>query len=186
MNRLLAQWFGCLRLAGIVNIVHAEGRRGGGCRERSGSSMSKETMLIDDVTDHVIGAAIELHRDAGPGLLESFYEAALALYLERRRLRSRRQAAVRFEFAGKLFDEAFRADLIVEDAVIVEAKSVTKLDPVFARQLRTCLKLTGLSVGLVLNFGGSSLIHGLRRVVNNLVPSPDSRLRINQRREAER
>lgn len=136
-------------------------------------------MEIDEITDQILGAAIAIHREFGPGLMESVYEAILARELELRGLSVRRQQIVRFSYAGMVFDEAFRADLIVEDVVVVELKSVSRLEPVFARQLLTYLRLLRLPVGIVLNFGASKLTEGIKRVVNNLPPSSPSRLRVN-------
>jgi len=124
-------------------------------------------MNVNDVTDQILGAAVAIHTELGPGLLESVYEALLARALELRGLRCRRQQAVKLEYAGVSFDEAFRADLIVEDLVIIEIKSVVRLEPVFARQLLTYLRLTGKEVGLLINFGGHSLAGQTKRVVNN-------------------
>jgi GxxExxY protein len=90
-------------------------------------------MEINDITDEVLGTAVAIHSEIGPGLLESVYEALMARGLQDRGLRVRRQHPIRLERQGVTFDEAFRADLIVEDLVIIEIKSVAKLDPVFAR-----------------------------------------------------
>jgi iron complex transport system substrate-binding protein len=124
-------------------------------------------MNVNDVTDQILGAAVAIHTELGPGLLESVYEALLARALELRGLHCRRQQAVKLVYAGVSFDEAFRADLIVEDLVIVEIKSVVRLEPVFARQLLTYLRLTGKEVGLLINFGGHSVAGQTKRVVNN-------------------
>jgi len=136
---------------------------------------------LDDITDAIISAAIQIHRDLGPGLLESVYEAVLARALEKRGLHVQRQTMIRFEYDGMVFDEGFRTDLIVERQVIVELKSVESLAPVFAKKLLTYLRLTDKHVGLLLNFGANTLTEGLRRVVNNLPPSASPRLRVNQR-----
>ena len=124
-------------------------------------------MDVNDITDQILGAAVAIHKELGPGLLESVYEALLARALEGRGLHVRRQHAIRFAYDGVTFDEAFRADMIVEDRVIVEIKSVAKLDPVFGRQLLTYLRLTGIEVGLLVNFGGYSFAGQTRRIVNN-------------------
>ena len=126
-------------------------------------------------------AALRIHRELGPGLLESVYEAILARALENRGFRVDRQRAIRFAYDGLVFEEGFRADLVVEDRVIVEVKSVEQLARAHSKQLLTYLKLTNTRVGLLINFGAPTLREGLRRVVNGFEPSAVSRLRVNQR-----
>ena len=135
---------------------------------------------LDDITGAIIDAAIEIHRDLGPGLLESVYEALLARALEKRGLHVERQTIVRFEYDGLVFDEGFRTDLLVEQQVIVELKSVERLAPVHSKQLLTYLRLMDKRVGLLINFGGNTLMDGLHRVVNQLPPSASPRLGVNQ------
>jgi iron complex transport system substrate-binding protein len=135
---------------------------------------------IDDITGTIIDAAVRVHRDLGPGLLESVYEVVLARWLEKRGLFVERQKAVSFEYDGIRFDEGFRVDLLVEKRVVVELKSVEKLAPVHGKQLLTYLRLLNLPVGLLLNFGAPILKEGLHRVVNNFIPSASPRLRVNQ------
>jgi len=138
---------------------------------------------IDELTGIIVDAAYKIHTGLGPGLLESVSEAVWARELERRGLRVKRQALVSFDYDGMHFDEGLRIDLLVEDVVIVELKSVEKLAPVHSKQLLTYLRLMNLSVGLLINFGGATLKEGLHRIVNNYVPdrSASSRLRVNQR-----
>jgi GxxExxY protein len=88
---------------------------------------------LDDITEAILDAAIQIHRDLGPGLLESVYEAVLARALEKRGFHMERQTAVRFQYDGLVFEEGFRTDLIVDDQVIVELKSVERLAPCTAR-----------------------------------------------------
>ena len=135
---------------------------------------------LDDITEAIIDAAIQIHRDLGPGLLESVYEAVLARALEKRGFHVERQTIIRFEYDGLVFEEGFRTDLIVEHQVIVELKSVERFAPVHGKTLLTYLRLTNKRVGLLLNFGGNTLTEGLRRVVNDLPPSASPRLRVNQ------
>lgn len=135
---------------------------------------------IDDITGAIVDAAVQLHRDLGPGLLESVYEVVLARALARRGLFVERQKAVSFVYDGMGFDEGFRVDLLVEKRVVVELKSVEKLAPVHGKQLLTYLRLLNLPVGLLLNFGAPTLKEGLHRVVNNFIPSASPRLRVNQ------
>jgi iron complex transport system substrate-binding protein len=121
-----------------------------------------------------------MHSDLGPGLLESVYEVVLARSLHRRGFRVVRQQAMGFQYDGMSFDEGFRADLVVEDRVIVELKSLQRLAPVHAMQLLTYLRLTNLQVGLLINFGAESLRDGIQRIVNDLPASASPRLRVNQ------
>jgi len=117
-------------------------------------------------------------------LLESVYEVVLARQLERRGLSVQRQVPVSFQFAGTRFDEGFRVDLLVENLLMVELKSVEKLAPVHFKQALTYLRLLNRSVGLLINFGGATLKEGLHRIVNNYMPPQDPsprtpRLRVN-------
>ena len=136
-------------------------------------------MHVDEITGQIIETAIAIHRELGPGLLESVYEAVLAHELRAIGFGVRRQQSVRLIYHGITFDEAFRADLVVEDCVIVELKSVARLEPVFAKKLLTYLRLTTLPVGLILNFGGVTLREGIKRVVNNAPRDAASRVRVN-------
>ena len=135
---------------------------------------------LDDITGAIVDAALKIHTGLGPGLLESVYEAVLARALERRGFYTERQKVIRFEYDGMVFDEGFRTDLIVDDRVIVELKSVEKLAPVHSKQLLTYLRLMNFPVGLLINFGAATLKEGLHRIVNNLQPSASPRLRVNQ------
>jgi iron complex transport system substrate-binding protein len=125
---------------------------------------------IDTVSADVIDAAIRIHRELGPGLLESVYETVLAASLQRRGYRVDRQKPVDIEFDGMRFPAAFRVDLLVDERLIVEIKSVEQLNPVHAKQLITYLRLTKQPVGLILNFAGETMKEGIRRLVNNYRP----------------
>ncbi len=140
------------------------------------------SLEIDDITAIIVDAAYHIHANLGPGLLESVYEVVLARELERRGLSVRRQVSVSFEYDGMHFDEGLRLDLLVEEKVIVELKSVESLAPVHFKQLLTYLRLTHLSVGLLINFGAATLKDGIQRVVNNYRPSASARLRVNSSR----
>ena len=129
---------------------------------------------IDRISGDVIDLAIRIHRELGPGLLESVYEAVLAGKLAAMGYRVVRQYPVEIEFDGMRFDVAFRIDLLVDDRIIVEVKSVDKLAPVHAKQVLTYLRLTKQPVGLLINFGGETLKEGVRRLVNNYNPSAPS------------
>jgi len=143
--------------------------------------MEEEDMKeIDDITGAVVDAEVNIHKELGPGLLESVYEAVLARVLERRGFQVERQKPVRFEYDGMIFDDGFRTDLLIESRVVVELKSVETLAPVHSKQLLTYLRLMHLSVGLLINFGAATLKEGLHRIVNNLSSSASPRLRVNQ------
>jgi iron complex transport system substrate-binding protein len=124
----------------------------------------------DRLTGEIVDAALKLHRALGPGLLESVYEALLAKELERRGLRAARQTPISFEYDGLSFRDAFRVDLLVESRVVVELKSVERLAPVHSKQLLTYLRLMNLPVGLLINFGASTLKEGLHRIANSRAP----------------
>jgi GxxExxY protein len=129
---------------------------------------------LDDITGAIVDTALQMHRDLGPGLLESVYEAIVARALERRGLRVERQKVIRIEYQGMVFEEGFRADLVVETQVIVEIKSVDQLARQHAKQLLTYLKLANIQVGLLINFGAPTLRQGLRRIVNGYEPRTSS------------
>jgi len=136
-------------------------------------------MDVEEICTEVIDAAFHLHRELGPGLLESVYEVVLAKTLELRGLRNERQKAIPIEFRGIQFEEGFRADLIVSDGLLVEIKSVTQLAPVHGKQLLTYLRLLNMPLGLLINFSAPTFKEGVRRVVNNH-HFASSRLRVNQ------
>lgn len=135
---------------------------------------------IEAITGDVLDVALRLHKQLGPGLLESVYEAVLAAKLASMGYGVSRQKPVDIEFEGLLLESAFRVDLLVDERLIVEIKSVENLSPVHAKQLLTYLRLTNRPVGLLINFGGATLKEGVRRVVNDYIPSASSRLRVNQ------
>ncbi len=116
----------------------------------------------------IVDACIKIHTKLGPGLMESVYEAVLARELRKRGLTVERQVPVSIEWEGEVFDEGFRADLIVNNLVIIELKSVEQVAKVHKKQLLTYLKLTGMHLGLLTNFGAEVMKEGLSRVVNGL------------------
>lgn len=128
-------------------------------------------MNDDFISAEIIDAALEVHRRLGPGLLESVYEAMLELSLVRRGLKVERQQVFPFEVDGLRFKEGVRVDMLVEGRIVLELKSVEQLLPVHTKQLLTYLRVLGLPVGLLLNFGAATLKAGLRRVVNNYSPT---------------
>ena len=127
--------------------------------------MEKER--FEFLAGQIFKAALEVHRNLGPGLLESVYETVLAGALARRGLRVDRQVPVDIDYDGMHFVAAFRLDLLIDEQLILEIKSVESLKNLHAKQLLTYLRLTGNPVGLLLNFSGETMKEGIRRVVNN-------------------
>ena len=123
-------------------------------------------MLVEEqLTERIIGAAIEVHRTLGPGLLESVYEECLCHELGLRDLKFERQVALPLQYKGISVSVGYRADLIVEGAILLELKAVERLLPVHEAQLLTYLRLSGMHVGLLLNFNTSVMKHGIVRRV---------------------
>lgn len=119
-----------------------------------------------EITEKIIGAAIEVHRHVGPGLLESVYEAILAYELDLQGLAVERQKPLPLTYKGLSFDEGYRLDLVVADAVIVELKCVDAILSIHEAQLLSYLKLTGLKTGLLINFKVPVLVQGVKRLSN--------------------
>jgi GxxExxY protein len=117
----------------------------------------------------IVDCALDLHRNLGPGLLETVYEVTLARAHERRGLGVQRQVAVPIEYQGETFSEGFRADLIVGKLVIVELKSIERVTPAHKKQLLTYLRLTGLKLGYLLNFGEALMRDGITRTINGSI-----------------
>ena len=118
----------------------------------------------DPVTREIIGRAIAIHRELGPGLLESVYEYFLALEIRKSGLKVERQKCIPVEYDGHFVDLGFRPDLIVDSAVIVEIKTVQKLAPVHEAQLLSYLRLASLERGLLINFHAYRLTEGIKRL----------------------
>jgi GxxExxY protein len=116
----------------------------------------------------IIDAAIAVHRELGPGLLESVYEAVLAQELKDRGLKAERQVSIPIVCRGMKFDEGFRADIVVEGKVIVELKSVESVNNAHKKQLLTYLRLARMKLGFLLNFGAAVMKDGITRTVNGL------------------
>ena len=129
---------------------------------------AQRVMIENEVSGAIVDAAYKVHTTLGPGLLESVYETVMDFELRRRKLQVRRQVLVSIVYEGVLLEEGFRADLIVEDKVIVELKSVESVHPVHKKQLLTYLRLADKRVGLLINFNVSLIKDGISRVVNNL------------------
>ena len=130
----------------------------------------QRVMLIEapfnETTGEIIAAAIEVHRTLGPGLLESTYSECLQMELAMRRLRYVTQHTLPIVYKGRTLDTSYRVDLIVEDCVVVEVKSVAAILPVHRAQVLTYLRLTGCPAGLLINFHVAKLMDGVRRVVS--------------------
>jgi len=135
---------------------------------------------VEEVSAIVVDTALQLHRDLGPGLLESVYEAVLATILVQKGLLVERQKAIPIRYQGVELDEGFRLDLLVDDQLIIELKSVETLHPVHPKQVLTYLRLMNLPLGLLINFGAPLLKDGLKRIVNNHKNFASSRLRVRQ------
>jgi GxxExxY protein len=133
-----------------------------------------EAERLNRITGSIIGAAIEVHRALGPGLLESAYEACLAFELVQAGLKIERQKPLPVVYRDVRLDCGYRLDLLVEGAVIVEIKAVDRLLPVHSAQVLSYLKLSGCTVGLMINFNVLSLTNGIRRVVNRFPDSASS------------
>ena len=123
-------------------------------------------MELNDITEKVIGCAIKVHRTLGPGLLESTYEVCLVHELKKSGLKVERQVALPIIYDGIKLDAGYQLDVLVEDAVILELKSVENLMPIHEAQLLTYLKLANKKLGLLINFNVTMLKNGIKRKVN--------------------
>ena len=123
-------------------------------------------MTENEIAKQILDAAFAVHSNLGPGLLESVYEVVLAYELQKRGLTAERQKPMPIMYDNIRFDEAFRSDLVVNGKVIAELKSVEALLPVHAKQLLTQLRLSGIKLGLLINFGEAHLKNGIKRVIN--------------------
>ncbi len=119
---------------------------------------------INQLTEKIIGCAIEVHRHLGPGLLENTYEEALCIELDQQQIPHRRQLPFPILYKGKSIGE-YRLDLLVDETVVVEIKSVERFDPVFEAQVLTYLRATGKKVGLLINFNSRLLRDGVKRFI---------------------
>ncbi|MBM4296213.1 MAG: GxxExxY protein [Deltaproteobacteria bacterium] len=125
-------------------------------------------MTENEIGTIIVEAAIAIHRELGPGLLESVYEIILAYELEQRGLSVKRQVPIPIHYKQMTFDEAFRADLLVENKVVVELKSIELINQAHKKQLLTYLRLTGCKLGYLLNFGEALMKRGITRTVNGM------------------
>ena len=125
-------------------------------------------MHENEIGKIIVDSAFKIHNELGPGLLESVYEIVLTHELNKRGLRSKRQHPVKIDYDHMVFEEGFRADIIVEDKVIIEIKSVETINPVHCKQLLTYLRLLDYRLGLLINFGTPIMKDGIKRIVNKL------------------
>jgi GxxExxY protein len=133
-----------------------------------------EKVKLDHITRQIIGAAIEVHKAVGPGLLESAYQACLAYELRQRGIRVEEQAPLPLLYKDVRLDCGYRLDLVVEDSVIVEIKAAEQLAPIHDAQLLSYLRLSNKKVGLLINFHSRVLKDGLKRIVNKFPDSANS------------
>jgi GxxExxY protein len=125
-------------------------------------------MTENEISKLILDSAIAVHKELGPGLLESVYEVVLTYELQQRGLRVNRQVPIQIRYKDMIFAEAFRADLVVEEKVIVELKSVEQVSEAHKKQVQTYLRLSGCKLGFLLNFGEALMKRGILRVVNGL------------------
>ena len=125
-------------------------------------------MEYNKLTSHIIGCAVRIHKNTGPGLLESVYENLLAYEIRKLGLAAWQQVKAPLIYDDHEFETAFKIDILVESKIIIEVKSVEDIAPVHKAQLLTYLKLTKLKLGLLINFNTSVLKHGIVRMVNGL------------------
>ena len=123
--------------------------------------------MNDSLSYRVIGCALEVYKTLGPGLLESIYEKALLQELTANGLEAKNQVPVKINYKGEDLGDGLRMDILVENKLVIELKSVEELSPIHYKQLLTYLKLTGKQVGLLINFNVTDLMDGIHRVVNN-------------------
>lgn len=142
--------------------------------------MERPIIPIDDVTGCVINAALRVHRAVGPGLLESAYQTALRHALERDGLRVEGEVPLDLSFEGTTIPSVYRMDLVVERTVLIEVKSVAALMPLHGKQVLTYLRLSGLTVGLLINFNVPLMKDGVRRIVSGYRAHGSSALRSNR------
>jgi GxxExxY protein len=127
-----------------------------------------EILDVNKTTESIIGAAIEVHRHLGPGLLESAYEECLCEELSIRKIPFKRQIALPVSYKSKKLDIGYRVDLLVKDEVVVELKTVESILPIHEAQTLTYMRLGGWQVGLILNFNVTILKNGIKRLVHKL------------------
>lgn len=150
-------------------------------RRREGAKGPVAMPDIEQLSHIAVDCGYQLHVDLGPGLLESVYEVLLAESLRARGLRVERQKPIRIEYRDFVLEEGFRADLLVEDHLLIELKSVERMAPVHGKQVLTYLRLLNLPVGLLFNFGAPTFKEGVKRIVNDHKNFASSRLRVHRK-----
>jgi GxxExxY protein len=135
---------------------------------------------IEDLSSIVIDCGYHLHVDLGPGLLESAYEAIFKAILREKGLKVDRQVPIKIRYRNIILEEGFRADLLIENKLLIELKSLEKMSAVHGKQVLTYLRLLNLPMALLINFGAPTFKEGVRRVVNNHQDFASSRLRVNK------
>lgn len=145
-------------------MIHPKHRR---TEETEGNQARRRCYDIEELVKLALDCGLQLHRDVGPGLLESAYQAFLAAALVERGLIVEEQKAITVTYRGVTVKDAFRVDLLVEDSLILEIKSLERLAPVHSMQLLTYLRMTDLPVGLLMNFGADLFREGVKRILNN-------------------
>jgi GxxExxY protein len=131
-------------------------------------------MTENEIAKHILDAAFRVHTKLGPGLFESVYEVIMAYELKKTGLTAERQKPMPIVYDGIQFDAAFRSDIVMNGKVIAELKSVEALLPVHAKQLLTQLRLSGLKLGLLINFGEAHLKNGIKRIINGQLDDQSS------------
>jgi GxxExxY protein len=131
-------------------------------------------MTENEIAKQILDAAFAVHTKLGPGVFESVYEVLLAYELRKKGLTVERQKQMPITYDGVRFEEAFRADIVVNGKVIAELKSLEALSPVHAKQVLTQLRLSGLKLGLLINFGEAHLKNGIKRIINGQLDDEDS------------
>lgn len=126
----------------------------------------KDINYLNNLTDQIIGSAIDVHKELGSGLLESAYQTCLAIELGQRDVSYKREVELAIEYKGQNVDANYGLDFIVEDCIIVEIKSVDRIIPIHEAQLLTCLRLSGKKLGLLINFNVPLLKEGIKRLIN--------------------
>ena len=125
-------------------------------------------MIENEIAKEIVDVAFKIHKILGPGLLESVYEIVFVYELEKRGFQVERQVPIKIKFEEIIFDEGFRADILVENKVIIELKSVENIRPVYKKQLLTYLRLSNCKLGLLINFNEELIKNGINRIVNGL------------------
>ena len=134
--------------------------------------MHPKYQRANELSREVIGAAIEVHRDKGPGLLESIYEKCLMRELQLRKIESCKQVPVEIEYKGLVFDDELKLDVVVENCLIIELKVVTEILPIHKAQLLSYMKLLDMPLGLLINFHELKLVDGISRMILPMADQP--------------